>query len=230
MAEEYVYKKVDSLVFGMLSPQMIKKMASAKIITPDLYDKEGYPVDGGLMDVRLGVIDPGLRCKTCGGRLKGCSGHFGYIDLAGPVVHLKYINVIQDFLKSSCRDCGKILVTEDKKKAHLKLLDEVTKEGSMNARKSVIDEFINSLKNVKKCLHCKAKQGSIKVEKPTTFVEDGKKLSPREIKTRLERISDEDIELLGLNPQYAKPAWAILTFLPVPPVVMRPSITLETGE
>lgn len=80
----YIYKKVDSIVFGMSSPKLIKKMASVKIVTPELYDKEGYPVDGGLMDTRLGVIDPGLKCKTCGSRLKECSGHFGYIELARP--------------------------------------------------------------------------------------------------------------------------------------------------
>ena len=69
-SEQYVYKKVKSIVFSILSPKLIKKMASAKVVTPELYDKEGYPVDGGLMDIRLGVIDPGLRCKTCGSKLK----------------------------------------------------------------------------------------------------------------------------------------------------------------
>ena len=62
--ELYVHKSVNSILFGILSPKMIKKMASTKIVTPELYDKEGYPVDGGLMDIRLGVIDPGLKCKT----------------------------------------------------------------------------------------------------------------------------------------------------------------------
>ena len=76
MEENYVYKKVSSIEFALLGPKTIRKMASAKIVTPELYDKEGYPVDGGLLDVRLGVIDPGLRCKTCGSRLKECIGHF----------------------------------------------------------------------------------------------------------------------------------------------------------
>ena len=91
MEGEYVYKKVDSIVFGVFSPKQIHKMAAVKIVTPELYDKEGYPVDGGLMDVRLGVIDPGLRCKTCGGKLKECTGHFGYIELARPIIHFKFI-------------------------------------------------------------------------------------------------------------------------------------------
>ena len=45
-------------------------MSVAKIVTPELYDVDGYPVDGGLMDLRLGAIDPGVRCRTCGGHLK----------------------------------------------------------------------------------------------------------------------------------------------------------------
>ncbi len=56
-------------------------MSVARLIVPDTYNDEGYPIDGGLVDQRLGVIDPGLRCKTCGGRVKTCPGHFGHIEL-----------------------------------------------------------------------------------------------------------------------------------------------------
>src|SRR3989339_2137086 len=92
--EQYIYKQVKSITFSVLSPKMIKKMASAKIVTPELYDKEGYPVDGGLMDIRLGVIDPGLKCKTCGSKLKECIGHFGYIELARPVIHFNFVSTV----------------------------------------------------------------------------------------------------------------------------------------
>src|SRR3989338_8098274 len=44
--ESHIYKQVKSITFSILSPQLIKDMASAKIVTPELYDKEGYPVDG----------------------------------------------------------------------------------------------------------------------------------------------------------------------------------------
>ncbi len=92
--EEYVQKYVGSISFGVMSPKFIKDMASAKIVTPELYDKEGYPVDGGLMDVRLGVIDPGLKCKTCSSKLKECIGHFGYIELARPIIHIKFVKFL----------------------------------------------------------------------------------------------------------------------------------------
>src|SRR3989338_9073088 len=123
LMREY-YKKIKAIEFGMLSPELVKKMASVKVVTPELYDKEGYPVDGGLMDIRLGVIDPGLRCKTCGGKLKECNGHFGFIDLARPVIHINYVKPILNALKSVCKGCNRVILTEDKIKESFALLEK----------------------------------------------------------------------------------------------------------
>ena len=227
---EYVYKKIDSIIFGLLSPQMIKKMATTKVVTPELYDKEGYPVDGGLMDVRMGVIDPGLKCKTCGGRLKECMGHFGFIELARPVIHIKYVDTIYDFLRSTCKECSRILADEAKITEYKKLVEATRKEGRTQQMRKVVDDFISSLKSIKKCPYCNAKQETVKIEKPVTFLEGDRKLTPIEIRIRFEKLIDSDIELLGLNPAYSRPDWMILTMIPVPPVTVRPSITLESGE
>ena len=225
-----VFKQVESIVFGILSPKMIKKMASAKIVTPELYDKEGYPVDGGLMDVRLGVIDPGLRCKTCGCKLKECIGHFGYIELARPVIHIKFIPVIHNLLRCMCRDCGRLLIPKNKMTALAKHLDAVEESEGPDARRDEIKKFITKLKTVKKCPHCKTQQLKISLDKPSTFFEGEKKLSPIEIRSRLEKLPDEDAELYGINPKFARPEWMVITVLAIPPVTIRPSITLESGE
>ena len=228
--EQYIYKQVRSISFSVLSPKMMKKMASAKIVTPELYDKEGYPVDGGLMDIRLGVIDPGLRCKTCGSKLKECIGHFGYIELARPIVHIKFVNIIMTMLKCTCRDCGRILIPDNKIGKIKELLDQVEKESGVEERRQKVKEIIASLKTVNKCPHCKGKQKKITLEKPTTFLEEDKRLSPIELRVRLERIPDSDCEIFGLKIPHVRPEWMILTVLPIPPVTMRPSITLESGE
>ena len=102
----------DSIEFRVLSPDMVKKMSVVKIITPELYDADGYPVEGGLMNLRMGVIEPGLRCRTCGARVKDCPGHFGYIEMARPVVHIKYLDFIYNSLRSTCPKCGKICIDE----------------------------------------------------------------------------------------------------------------------
>lgn len=226
----HVFKQVQTLDFGLLSPKFIKKMSSAKIVTPELYDKEGYPVDGGLMDIRLGVIDPGLRCKTCGARLKDCPGHFGYIELARPVIHIKFATLIYTILQCTCKECSRLLVPEDKMRAFSKYLEKVAVEEGVEAKRNAVADFVSKLKSVNKCPYCKAKQDKVTIEKPTTFFEAERRLNPIEIRTRLEKVSDEDCAFFSINSAVARPEWLVLTVLPIPPVTVRPSITLESGE
>ncbi|MCP3681500.1 MAG: DNA-directed RNA polymerase subunit A' [bacterium] len=228
--EQNVYKKVGSIEFGVLSPKKIKKMASAKVVTPELYDKEGYPVDGGLMDIRLGVIDPGLRCKTCGSKLKECVGHFGYISLARPIIHICLVPVILTLLRCTCRECGRMLVSQQKLDQSRQKLKKLGVDKGSDVMRKKVKEMIASAKTGSKCPHCKCRQQKITLEKPTTFLENEKRISPIEIRTRLERITDDDSELFGISPKSMRPEWMVLTVLPIPPVTMRPSITLETGE
>jgi len=70
----------------------------------------------------------------------------------------------------------------------------------------------------------------IKLEKPTTFHAGKRRVFPTEIRERLAKIPDEQVRLFGVNPQTCRPEWGVLTVLIVPPVTVRPSITLESGE
>lgn len=230
MQQHTVFKQVESILFSVASPKMIKKMATAKVVTPELYDKEGYPVDGGLMDTRLGVIDPGLRCKTCGSKLKECNGHFGYIELARPVMHIKFVNVVLTLLRCTCRECGRILIPKEKIEKYSAKLKKIEEEGGLEERHEAVKNIITELRKTAKCHYCGAKQMKVAIEKPSTFMENDKRLSPIEIRTRLEKIPDDDLIAFGLNPVACRPEWMILTVLSIPPVTMRPSITLETGE
>ena len=207
-----VKKRINALNFSLLSPEEIKKISSAKIITPELYDMDGYPVDGGLMDLRLGAIDPGVRCRTCGGRLKECLGHPGSIEMARPVVHVKYIPTVYMFLRSYCKDCGHILLKDD----------DIEKLNSA--------QRLKKSKDAKKCHHCGVAQEKVRIEKPTSFMLGKKRIFPTEVREILEKIPDEQVKLIGVVPDTFRPEWAILTSLLVPSVTVRPSITLESGE
>jgi len=192
---------IKGIEFGLLSPTLIKKLASCEITKPELYDADGFPVEGGLRDLRLGVIDPGMRCRVCNGRIGQCLGHFGYLELAKPVIHPLYAKRIYKLLQLTCRKCGRLLFKEK--------------------------EEIKEKANISKCPHCGEKQKELMFEKPTTIIEGGKKLNPEEIRERLERIPDEDLEALKIRG--GRPEWLVLTVLPIPPVTVRPSITFETG-
>lgn len=209
---EPIRKKISEMLFSLLSPEKIKKMSVAKIVTPELYDIDGYPVDGGLMDLRLGAIDPGVRCRTCGGRLKECLGHPGSIDIARPVIHLKYVPVIELCLRSFCYNCGKLMLADK------------------DIEKNTPSQRIKKAKDSKKCPHCNSAQEKIKLDKPTTFYKGKIRIFPIEIREMLVNILDEELEKIGMNPKNFRPEWAILTMFLVPPVTVRSSIILESGE
>ena len=215
---------IKQINFGILSPEQVRKMSVAKIVTPDTHDTDGYPIKGGLMDPRLGVIDPGLRCRTCRNKMSDCPGHFGHIELARPVIHVGYVKYVYAFLRAICPKCSRITIPE-KDLAELKEAYDTAED-----KKEVTTAVLKAAKMAKKCPYCSAKRTEIKYEKPTAFLEDKAKLTTVDIKERLARITDEDSELMGVNAKIARPEWMVLTVLPVPPVTTRPSITLETGE
>jgi DNA-directed RNA polymerase subunit A' len=221
-------KRIAAIKFGLISPKEIRKMSVTAIITADTYDDDGYPIDMGLMDLRLGVIDPGLKCKTCMGRAGECPGHFGHIELVAPVIHVGFNKTIRKTLRSICRKCSSLLLEPAKKKEYLEQFATLKEMGHLP------DEIINNVfkdaAKTKVCPYCGEVQQTIKFEKPVEYIEDGHKLTPAEIRDRFENISDEDVRVMGMDSENARPEWVILTVLPVPPVTVRPSITLESGQ
>jgi DNA-directed RNA polymerase subunit A' len=202
--------KISSISFGILSPESVRSLARVRVVSSDLYDADGYPIEGGVMDPRLGVIDPGLHCRTCGGGIGDCNGHFGYLELARPVINVLYTKTIYQLLKFACRSCNRILIlppdgADDKKRRSMK-------SGTVPSR----------------CPHCGKQQKKISFVKPYTYYEDKTELDPVTIRERFEKIPDKDLKRIGFRG--GRPEWLILTLFPIPPVTMRPSITLEGGE
>ena len=122
-----IQKILDRIKFSIFSPEMVRRMSATKILVPDTYDDDGYPIDCGLVDTRLGVVDPGLRCKTCGGRVKECPGHFGHIELVRPVVHVEFAKQIFLVLKSTCPSCKRIALPKSVLKEVVSELEEMEK-------------------------------------------------------------------------------------------------------
>ncbi|MCS7123132.1 MAG: DNA-directed RNA polymerase subunit A', partial [Candidatus Aenigmarchaeota archaeon] len=109
-----------------------------------------------------------------------------------------------------CRKCSRLLVKEELLKSKEKIS---------------INEIMKNLEKV--CPHCKEKQKEIRFLKPHTYFEGEEQLTPDKIRERFEKIKNEDLKKIGLK---IRPEWFILSVLLVPPITVRPSITLETGE
>ncbi len=231
MMRSTMSKRINYLKFALLSPEEIRKLSAVKVSDADTYDEDGFPIERGLMDLRMGVIEPGLKCKTCNGKVDECPGHFGHIELAMPVVHVGFIKEIKTYLDATCSKCGRVKLDESELLMYKSEIMKAIESGVESTENSLlIKKVIEEATSKAVCPHCGAEQKKIMLDKPTTFREDNAKITPREIRERLERIPDDDLPYIGVNPKVARPEWMILTVLPVPPVNVRPTITLETGE
>jgi DNA-directed RNA polymerase subunit A' len=161
-SEISIHKVVDEISFGLISPQDLRKQSVVEIQTPDTYDEDGAPITAGLMDGRLGTLEPRQRCKTCGNTAIRCPGHFGHIELAVPIVHIEFTKIIHDLLKSTCRSCGRILLSDEKVK---KVKDRIERYKTLlGTIPDVVYKTIMQEIKAKQCPHCAAQQYKITFE------------------------------------------------------------------
>ncbi|WP_135667283.1 DNA-directed RNA polymerase subunit A' [Halorhabdus rudnickae] len=183
-------KAIGKISFGLMDPEEYREMSATKVITADTYDDDGFPIDMGLMDPRLGVIDPGLECKTCGKHSGACNGHFGHIELAAPVIHVGFSKLIRRLLRGTCRECSRLTAVDASKftdgegnvdlDAAEAAAEEKKREFSQQLRRTrelgddlddVLKSAIRQARSASRCPYCGAKQFDIKHEKPTTYYE-----------------------------------------------------------
>ncbi|DAC63049.1 MAG TPA: hypothetical protein D7I10_02875, partial [Candidatus Poseidoniales archaeon] len=243
-------KRIASIKFSLMDPNEIRKMSAVEVKTADTYKDDGHAYRQGLMDSRMGVIEPGVRCETCGNKHDQCPSHFGHIQLELPVVHIGFTALLKTALKSTCNTCSRVLLHEregthpiDPEKSEqdyyrTRVYDVIQKHGVGSTEfKKIIKEITKICSGAKRavCMHCGAEQGKIVLDKPTTFKEKKMdkgehKLNARDIREWLERIPDEDLIFIGMDYNASRPEWTIMRVLPVPPITVRPSITLDSGD
>lgn len=245
-------KSIDAIRFSVWSPAETRKYSVAEITAPETYDEDGLPVQGGLMDGRLGTLEPGQKCLTCGNMMARCPGHFGHIELAEPVLHIAFIDNIHKLLLCTCSKCHRLLVEQQD-------LEELSRVRNREAaytivsQKRIPEQILEKAKKARECPHCGKEKYELVFTKPTIFIEKiprdespdapppasgaaatgddrvENRLLPIIIRERFSHMRDEDLELLGYDPATARPEWFVLQALPVPPVAVRPSIILDTG-
>jgi len=225
-------KSIQGIKFSVWSPNEIRKYSVSEITAPETYDEDGMAVQGGLMDGRLGTLEPGQKCLTCGNTSARCPGHFGHIELAEPVLHIAFIDSIHKLLQATCRSCSRIRISDEDLQKFLEIKSRKAAY-TVISQKRIPDEILDKAKKAKECAHCGKLQYELIFTKPTIFIEKTElgesRLLPITIRERFSQITDNDLDLLGYDHTTARPEWFILQALPVPPVTVRPSIILETG-
>jgi DNA-directed RNA polymerase subunit A' len=169
MSSQQAPKEIGEISFGLMDPEEYRDMSATKVITADTYDDDGFPIDMGLMDPRLGVIDPGLECKTCGKHSGSCNGHFGHIELAAPVIHVGFAKLIRRLLRGTCRDCSRLCLNDDEREEFTSRLRRARELG--DDLNDVTKAAIRQARKKDHCPFCGGQQYDINHEKPTTYYE-----------------------------------------------------------
>ncbi|KAI8628856.1 DNA-directed RNA polymerase II subunit RPB1 [Xylariaceae sp. FL1651] len=252
-------KTVEEIQFGLLSPEEIKNMSVAHIMYPETMDEtRTKPRQNGLNDPRLGSVDRQFKCATCLENMSECPGHFGHIELAKPVYHPGFIKKVKKILEIVCTNCSKVkadredpefaaaVATRDPKtrfqrvwavcKAKNICSNEIPKEEDKEYEPHNKPKQLghggcgNSQPKIR---HTALKLTAVTEEKDeeNAKVKDQRAITPEMALNILKNISDDDLRDMGLNKDYARPEWMIITVLPVPPPPVRPSISMDgTGQ
>jgi DNA-directed RNA polymerase beta' subunit len=231
-------ESVTSIVMSIWSPKDIVTGSVLEVTQPDTYENH-LPKPNGLFDARMGVIENGQVCETCKQNNHNCTGHFGHITLAKPVYYMQMLQIVLKVLKCVCWRCSKCLLKKDDK---TKIVEGKTKFKARFA--TVLGKCQSYQKTGKSAMHlcdnCNAKQPKYSLKKDKQSKTNGgltniyynkdTLMTVDNVLLILKRITDEEVELIGLSPKYSRPDWMICTVLPVPPPHVRPSVRQDGNQ
>ncbi|OII76734.1 DNA-directed RNA polymerase III largest subunit [Cryptosporidium andersoni] len=240
VSPESLRRQIEAVEFSAMSSDQIACSAHMEVIHREIYKPlTTTPMSGGVLDLKLGAHRADAQCSSCGGNLRTCGGHWGYIQLQQPVFHVGYFKHLYGVLCCLCKSCGAFLLRGNEKKFYLNRLKQ--SYSLAHAYKFQFRKLIDRCKKVKICSNCNAQQGQLRrLIRPTLdqfmklthvvksenhdYIED---LTPLFVQTLLQKVPYEDLDILEMF----KPDRLLLSRLPVPPNCIRPSVTMgEAGS
>lgn len=98
------FSKLDKVIFLPASNDEIRHHISKVMITNPI-NNVTFDKNGSLFDIRMGAFR-NIKCGTCHMSDKDCTGHFGHISLAKPVVNPSFLkNGLKKILSLYCFSC-----------------------------------------------------------------------------------------------------------------------------
>lgn len=222
-------REIEAIGFGIFSAKEIAKISVCKI---DNSRKSG---PNSVYDLRLGAVNNNDICETCGEGPKDCPGHFGHIELEEEVLHPLYTKHVLPLLKSYCTKCSRLLLSKDQ--IYIRGLNKYKDNQRFN-------KVVEVCSKVDICCHtdsegnmCGNQQPNIKLNKTDgtismVYTDKSKNktsivLSSTDIRRILDKVRDEDVELMGFNPKMVHPRNFIISNLLVLPPCCRPFVKAD---
>ena len=241
-------REIESIRFGVLSAEQIRNQSVCEVYSSKLgvgktdkisgrillseEEKINDGITGTVYDPRLGTIDKYTKCETCGENSDICTGHFGHINLMVPLIHPGFAKQIVLILKCFCksRNCSRLLITED----HLELVMEEERISNIRSNRNKFDEIVSKFPNI--CSYCSETQPDVSYNNTKNCIVYITKLGKEKetvdetienLNIKLDSISDDDLRLIGFDPEFTHPRNYILTVFPVIPTCSRPCVVTK---
>ena len=227
-----VCEKIEAIDFSLGSNAEIERLGVSKLTLLNDEKKKG------LQDEMLGVFERRQLCRTCGQDCQKCPGHTGAMFFPVPVYHMGYIETVLKILRSVCFFCARLRQAPPPGEEVLSYSNH-----SQFAKKKFARVY-GSCRTRKTCIHCngpcpdyiRAGNGIDIIWSPKTqfaSVEEEKFAKSFNIFTVdniLLCIPDEDLRLMGFNPEMSHPKDTILWLLLIPSPAIRPSVVTSEGS
>ncbi|XP_075253204.1 DNA-directed RNA polymerase I subunit RPA1-like [Convolutriloba macropyga] len=97
--------RLEKCHLGVMTSEEVMEMSVLSITNTQAFDPLGTPSVDGLYDRRLGTVEVGVNCQTCGQSWAQCMGHMGHIELPCPVYNPLYFKDTLRLLQTICRRC-----------------------------------------------------------------------------------------------------------------------------
>ena len=230
---------VVGIQFGIFSPDEIEKRSVVEITNSGTYDGN-EPRIGGLFDPRMGILDNGKTCRSCGQTNHGCPGHFGHYKLARPVYFIQFFPYVLNVLNCVCVRCSKLLIDKELHKAVLKRRGEARWRAVLNLCSNIArcgqdtEDGCGAVQPDRYTRDGIARITAEWVNSLTTAGQEKEKvtqvLEVEYVLRLFRRITDEDVDFLGLNRYWCRPDWMICSVLPIPPPQVRPSVIQDNNQ
>ncbi|KAJ8756358.1 hypothetical protein K2173_025170 [Erythroxylum novogranatense] len=253
-------RRIKSMQFCTMSEAEVLKAAECQVYLGQYYDPNRKPIEGGLLDARMGPANKNSTCGTCGGNFADCPGHFGYVKLTLPVYNVGYMSTILDILKCICKSCSRILLEDKQCKLHIKKIRN-PKIDSLR-KGDIVKQIVKKCSSMAsskavKCWRCGFMNGMVKkAGSAVTIIHDRSKLGDgflEECRSAILHAKESrapfspasyilnPVKVLSLFKRipeedcelfylHDRPEKLILTGIAVPPIPIRPSVIVDGSQ
>lgn len=221
---------IRAVQYGVVSPEDVAAQSEVPVNSTVIY-KTGIAYQNGINDPHMGPSNGNMLCMTCFNTLNECSGHFGHIELAMPIINVTFLQEVWKLLNSCCFYCSRILLrTDDPRRENLR---------KCKSHRESIKLVFKCCRKIMQCPFCEGQQPTYILDDIiiraifTLTPKEAKEIqnnlrppplfTPRKMLQILRHIPLLDLDALGVNINHSRPGSMIWQKLLVPPTVIRPS-------